>query len=75
MVSAANDEPSYGGHGDIAGVGEIRFGPSAAAGATVLHYYLPHAEMVRTDSSATTVVLALGEKFTAAADATPQSPR
>ncbi len=65
VVSAANDEPSYGGHGDIAGVGEIRFGPSAAAGATLLRYYLPDATMVRTDSSSPTVIVALGEKFTA----------
>jgi hypothetical protein len=65
VVSAANDEPSYGGHGDIAGVGEIRFGPSAAAGATLLRYYLPDATLVRTDSSSPTVIVALGEKFTA----------
>jgi hypothetical protein len=64
VVSAANDEPSYGGHGEIAGVGEIRFGPSAAAAATVLRYYLPGAALVRTDSSSSTVILALGKKFT-----------
>src|SRR4051794_26710810 len=64
VVTAANDEPSYGGHGPIPGVGEIRFGPGAEAAATVLHYYLPNAAMVRTDSSATTVILALGAKFT-----------
>lgn len=74
VVSAANDEPSYGGHGEIAGVGEIRFGPSAAAAATVLHYYLPDAALVRTDSSSTTVIVSLGTKFkalqpTTAADA------
>jgi hypothetical protein len=63
VLSAANDEPSYGGHGVLKGVGEIRFGPTAAAAATLLHYYLPNATMVRTDSSSTTVILALGEKY------------
>jgi hypothetical protein len=63
-VSAANDEPSYGGHGEIAGAGEIRFGPSAAAAATVLRYYLPDATLVRTDSSSSTVILSLGKTFT-----------
>lgn len=63
VVTAANDEPSYGGHGVIQGVGEIRFGPAATAAATLLHYFLPNATLVRTDSSAPTVILALGTKF------------
>lgn len=63
VVAAANDEPSYGGHGELDGVGEIRFGPAAAAAATVVHYYLPNATMVRTDSSSSTVILSLGKDF------------
>ena len=51
VVAAANDEPSYGGHGVIAGVAEIRFGPALAPAATVLTYYFPGAKLVRTDSS------------------------
>lgn len=65
VVAAANDEPSYGGHGEISGVGEIRYGPVAAAAATTLHYFVPGATMVRTDSSSATVILSLGKEFTA----------
>lgn len=63
VVQAANDEPSYGGHGEIAGVGEIRFGPTATRAAIALHYFLPRATLVHTDSSSPTVILALGKAF------------
>ena len=63
VVQIGNDEPSYGGHGILTGVGEIRYGPTAAAAAELVHYYLPGARMVATDSSASTVILALGTTF------------
>jgi hypothetical protein len=63
VAQTGNDEPSYGGHGVLPGIAEIRYGPAATASATLLHYYLPGARMVPTDSSAGTVILALGEKY------------
>ncbi len=64
---AANDASSYGGHGLLSGVGEIRFGPSASAAARLVSYYLPGATLIQTDSSAATVIVSLGTKYTAPA--------
>jgi hypothetical protein len=68
ITGEKNDEPSYGGHGAITGVGEIRFGPSQRAAATLLSYYLPGAKLVPADSPAASVVVSLGRKFTKVAD-------
>ena len=62
-----DDSTTYGGHGTITGVAEIRYGPSAAAAATLLTYYLPGATLVATDSSASSVIVALGNKYKAPA--------
>jgi hypothetical protein len=66
---AGNDATAYGGHGALPGIGEIRYGPSAKAAATVLSYYVPGATMVATDSSATSVILSLGARYIAPAPA------
>lgn len=58
-----DDSSTYGGHGLIKGVGEIRYAPSALPSATLLSYYFPHAKMRPTDSSSATVMVALGSKF------------
>jgi hypothetical protein len=69
VAEATNDKTSYGGHGVLPGIGEIRFGPSARAAATLLSYYVPGATLVPTDSSATSVILSLGAKYKALAPA------
>ncbi|MCW2494616.1 LytR C-terminal domain-containing protein [Jatrophihabitans sp.] len=65
VSQVANDATTYGGHGEITGVAEIRFGPSERAAAALLGYYVPGAKAVQTDSSAATVILSLGAKYTA----------
>ncbi len=60
---AVNDGAPYGGHGAIAGVAEIRYGPSSLAAATLLRLYLPHAVLKATDASSHTVIVSLGLKF------------
>src|SRR5664279_3244125 len=47
---AQDDTAALGGHGLIKGVAEIRYGPSALAGATLLRYYFPTALMKLTNS-------------------------
>jgi hypothetical protein len=69
VSQSTNDGAAYGGHGSLPGVGEIRYGPSAKAAATVLSYYIPGATLVATDSSSTSVILSLGTKYTAPAPA------
>jgi hypothetical protein len=56
-AKAANDSTP------VAGVAEIRYGPTAVAGATLLSYYLPGASLVRTASATSTVVLSLGARY------------
>ena len=85
-AQAVNDGTAYGGHGLIAGVGEIRFGPTERTSAALLAFYVPGAKLVQTDSSAPSVILSLGTQFKAlatakaaaaaiaAAHATPSSP-
>jgi hypothetical protein len=64
VVKPADDSSTYGGHGLLKGVGEIRYTPSALPSATLLSYYFPHATLRPTDTSATRVLVALGAKFT-----------
>ena len=64
---AVNDGATYGGHGLIAGVAEIRYGPSQRLAAALVAYYLPGAALVQTDSSSSSVIVSLGAKFTALA--------
>jgi hypothetical protein len=59
----ANDGPTYGGHGPIRGIAEIRYGPSSLAAATLLRLYLPHSVLKATDASSHTVMVSLGMKF------------
>jgi len=61
-----NDDLSK--HAAVAGVAEIRYGPSGQAGATLLTYYVPGATLVA-DTTRTTAVIdvALGAKFSALA--------
>jgi hypothetical protein len=56
---AGNDKPKV----KIKGVAEIRYGPDGRNGAKLLHYYFPHARLVRTKSKSATVVVSLGEKY------------
>ena len=63
VTDARNDSATYGGHGRIEGVAEIRYGPSALAAATLLRYYVPHSAMKATDASSNTVTVSLGAKF------------
>lgn len=64
-AKATDDGTTYGGHGQIAGVAEIRFGPSQRFAAELVRYYLPGAVMVQTDSSAPSVIVALGAQYKA----------
>ncbi len=59
----ANDGPTYGGHGPIRGVAEIRYGPSSLAAATLLRVYLPHSVLKATDASSRKVIVSLGLTF------------
>jgi hypothetical protein len=68
-----NDDPSYGGHGLIGGVGEIRYNPTQRASALLLSYYLPGAKLVPVDSTRTAVVVALGRTFKGLASKTAVS--
>jgi hypothetical protein len=66
-TKALDDSTTYGGHGELTGVGEIRFGPSARVAATLVSYYVPGATLVATTSPATSVIVSLGEKYVALA--------
>lgn len=57
--AAANDKPKA----HIPGVAEIRYGRKGKAGAKLLHYYLPKAKLVATDSASSTVVVSLGQRY------------
>jgi hypothetical protein len=64
VTDAADDKPLYGGNGKpIAGVGEIRFGPTAKPAATLLHYLVPTAAMKQNDSSSGVVIISLGAQY------------
>lgn len=54
-------------HARVAGVAEIRFGPTGKAAATLLGYYVPGATLAPDKRTSATVDLALGAKFTALA--------
>lgn len=60
---AANDTSTVA----VAGVAEIRYGPTGSDGAKLLAYYLPGAALVATQASDSTVVVSLGAKYTAVA--------
>jgi hypothetical protein len=60
----ADDSSSYGGHGVIKGVAEIRYAAQMLPSATLLSYYFPHARLTQTDAAGNTVIVALGAKFT-----------
>jgi len=64
---AVNDDKSFGGHGQIAGVGEIRYGADSAPGAQLLAYYFPGAKLVKTEATDSTVLVSLGAAFKAVA--------
>jgi hypothetical protein len=49
--------------GLIAGVGDIRYGPSGKTAAQLLSYYLPSAKLVPNKSTSSAVVISLGTKF------------
>jgi hypothetical protein len=69
-AQATNDGTAYGGHGEVLGVAEIRFGPSQRLAANLTAYYLPGAILVATDSSSASVIVSLGAKFKAVATPT-----
>lgn len=53
----------------VAGVAEIRYGPTGTGGALLLAYYLPGSTLVTTDSANSTVVLSIGAKYKSLATA------
>jgi LytR cell envelope-related transcriptional attenuator len=59
----ANDTPGV----SIPDVGEIRYGPSAHAAATLVALYFPGAKLVQISRTDDQVVISLGAKFTAVA--------
>jgi len=69
-AQAVNDTSTYGGHGQIPGVAEIRFGPSQRYAAALVAYYLPGATLVQTDSSSPSVIVSMGLRFKALASKT-----
>lgn len=46
------------------GVAQLRFGPAGRPGALLLRYYFPGAALVPTTTAGSTVVVAVGQKFT-----------
>lgn len=62
-AQATNDGTAYGGHGEVLGIAEIRFGPAQRYAAALVGYYLPGATMVATDSSSASVIVSLGAKY------------
>lgn len=65
----ADDSSSYGGHGMVPGVAEIRYGPTTYAAATLLSYYFPTATLKASGAATQTVLVSLGAKFKAVATA------
>jgi hypothetical protein len=64
-LAADNDDKpdTYGSHGTIPGVAEIRYGPNGEAAAKLLSYYFPTATTVRRDGQDATILVALGTAF------------
>lgn len=67
VVDATNDARSYGGHGTIPGVAEIRYGPNAVAAATLVRLYFPGSTIRTTHSTSRIVAVSLGRKYKAVA--------
>ncbi len=63
VTDATNDGAAYGGHGQIKGVGEIRYGPRGLPAATLVHLYLPKSAMRETDASSKLVTVSLGAAY------------
>lgn len=63
VVDATNDAKTYGGHGTIPGVAEIRYGPKAVAAAAVVRLYFPGATLRESGSSSQVVTVSLGRKY------------
>src|SRR5579875_1763297 len=62
-AKAQDDAASYGGHGLIKGVAEIRYPPRQLPAATLLSYYFPQATLVATQQKGSTVLVSLGAKY------------
>lgn len=62
-AKAQDDTASYGGHGLIKGVAEIRYPPRQLPAATLLSYYFPQAALVPTRQKGSTVLVSLGAKY------------
>ncbi len=61
---AANDGKGFPGYsGVVKGVAEIRSGPNAIDGATLVQYYFPGAKLVQTNEKDSTVLVSLGLKY------------
>jgi hypothetical protein len=61
---AQNDGKDFGGTDQpVAGIAEIRYGPSGADGAKLLAYYFPGATLVKTPSTDPTVLVSLGTQY------------
>lgn len=60
---ATDDSSTYGGHGLIKGVAEIRYAADALPNAALLRLYFPHARLKATDASNNDVLVALGAQF------------
>lgn len=60
---ATNDQPVYGGHGQLKTYGEIRYAAAQLPSATLLSYYFPRATLVVDKSAGRTIYVALGQKF------------
>lgn len=54
----------------IRNVGQIRYGPAQAKGATLVQLYLPGSSLVRTTSRSGTIVVSLGRRYTTLASRT-----
>jgi hypothetical protein len=60
---ATDDSQSFGGHGQIKQVGEIRYAPNQLPAATLLSYYFPQAKLVTLTTAKSRIYVALGAKF------------
>lgn len=67
VVGIGNDGPAYGGHGQLRGVGEIRYASAGFAAARLVSFYFPHAALRRTAAAGGAVVVSLGTGFHALA--------
>jgi hypothetical protein len=67
VVEATNDTRTYGGHGTLPGVAEVRYGPKGVAAATLVHLYFPGSVMREVHFTSTVVAVSLGRKYKAVA--------